>query len=75
VWAFCCKPTHQKLDLEDAIHRLCEDGYEDMWESLEVPKSLQEAVAEFNRINQTALTVWNVDYTRKVKLEGQHGDD
>jgi hypothetical protein len=68
-WAFACKPKHQKLDLEDAIHRLCEDGYEDMFESLAVPKSLQEAIDEFNRINATALTIWNVDYSRKVRLE------
>jgi hypothetical protein len=40
-----------------------------MFESLAVPKSLQEAIDEFNRINQTALTVWNVDYSRKVRLE------
>jgi hypothetical protein len=69
VWAFCCKPKQQKLDLEDAIHRLCEDGYDDMFESLAVPKSLQEAIDEFNRVNETALTIWNVDYSRKVRLE------
>ena len=69
VWAFACNPKQQELDLEDAIQRLCEDGYEDMDEAIDVPKSLQEAVDEFNRINQTALTIWNVDYSRKVRVE------
>lgn len=67
-WAFCCKPTQRQLDIYQAIEILCDDGYEDMGDRMTVPESLTAAVAEFNRVNEQALTVWQVDYQRKIRV-------
>ena len=67
-WAFACTSSVRRFDLGDAIENLCYDGYEDMGDNLTIPRSLTDAVAEFNRVNETALTVWETDYKRKVRV-------
>lgn len=67
-WAFTCTSRVEKLCIGNAIEHLCYDGYEDMADNLQIPDSLAAAVDEFNRINEKALTVWDVDYSRKINL-------
>lgn len=67
-WAFACKSRIEKLDLDRAIENLCRDGYEDMEIRLTMPPSLEAAIVEFNTTNEAALTVYETDYKRKVRL-------
>lgn len=67
-WAFACESRVESLDIERCVEILCDDGYEDMASSISIPQSLTDAVKEFNEINKAALTVWEVDYSRKIKL-------
>ena len=68
-FVFCSKTDVRKVDLDHAIERACEDGYEDMgvggfW----LEKETQEAIDRFNKANEAALTVFEVDYKRKVRV-------
>lgn len=67
-WAFACKSRAEKLDINDCIENLCSDGYEDMEYHLTIPQSLNDAIDEFNRVNEQALTIYETDYKRKVRL-------
>ena len=67
-WAFACESRQLKLDLDHAIENLCSDSYEGMEDQLTIPQSLRDAVAEFNEINKVALTVYECDYKRKVRV-------
>jgi len=67
-FAFCCKEELKLLDIDNAIERLTEDGYEGMDERLDIPESLRAAVQEFNDKNASALRVYNEDPTRKLAL-------
>lgn len=67
-WGFACKSRVEKLCIDDAIERLCDDGYEDMADHMTIPQSLKDAVAEFNAVNASALTIYETDYKRKVRL-------
>lgn len=68
-WAFACKSRVEELDIERMLECLCEDGYEDMQSNLVIPESLVAAVAEFNEQNRRALTIWECDYSRKVRVK------
>lgn len=68
VWAFACTPRSVELDIDNAIENLCSDGYEDMEDMLTIPQSLKDGVEEFNRINKNVLDIWEVDYTRKIRV-------
>lgn len=70
-WAFACTSRIEKLDIDHCIENLCSDGYEDMQDRLMIPQSLKDAVDEFNRLNETALTVWEADYKRKVRIAAE----
>lgn len=67
-FAFCSKAEQRSIDLGDILERVCEDGYEDMGENLFDTKELQEAIDRFNERNKECLKVYNVDYTRKVRI-------
>lgn len=69
VWAFACKSRVEQLNLDRAIEDLCSDGYEDMADRLNVPDSLQKAVDEFNALNAEALTIYEPDSKRKVRIK------
>jgi len=73
-WAFACKSRKNLLDLDYAIERLCEDGYEDMADYLVIPASLEAAVKEFNESNDGALTVWEVDCSRKIRIPREQAE-
>jgi len=67
-WVFACTPQDCKLDIDDMVEQLTSDGYEDMADNIHIPASLREAVEEFNRVNETALRLWNTDYKRKIRV-------
>lgn len=75
VWpqfAFCCKGKVEPLDLERVLDLVTdegfEDGYEEIRERLQGVAELRAAVDAFNELNQEALTRWEIDYTRKVRI-------
>lgn len=69
-WAFATIGRARTLDLYSAIdselERLCEDGYEDM--EIVIDKPLRNAVERFNKRHKSALTVYRVDYSRKIRV-------
>lgn len=67
-WAFACTAEVRGIDLDRALEQACDDGYEDMGDRIEIPQSLRDAVDAFNKENERALTLWNVDYSRKVRI-------
>ncbi len=68
-WVFACRPRIENMDLGTILENLCSDGYEDMEDHLEIPDSLSKAIDEFNAINEAALTVYDVDYKRKIRVK------
>jgi len=67
-FAFCSKPQQRQINLGDVLERLCEDGYEDMGENFYGVKELQAAVDRFNELNKEQMKVYDVDYSRKVRI-------
>lgn len=67
-WAFACESEVKQFDLDNCLENLCSDGYEGMYDHLTIPQSLKDAVDEFNKINERALTCWETDYSRKVRV-------
>lgn len=67
-WVFAVREEQRTLDLGDVLERLTDDGYEDMAERLTIPPSLQAAIAEFNQVNASDLIVYQVDYSRKIRV-------
>jgi len=68
-FVFCSTTDIRKIDLGEAIERACEDGYEDMGVGgFRLRKETQEAIDRFNKANEKALTVFEVDYKRKVRV-------
>lgn len=68
-FVFCSTTVIRKVDFGHAIERACEDGYEDMGSSVfRLEKETQEAIDRFNKANEAALTVFDVDYKRKVRV-------
>lgn len=75
-YVFACTSHIRQLDLSQAIASLCEDGYENMEDLVDAPSAAMEAaVAEWNEANQRALTVYEPDYSRKVRLYGTAGEE
>lgn len=68
-WVFACWSRIEKMDIGTILENLCYDGYEDMETYVVVPDSLEKAIAEFNADNEKALTVWEVDYKRKIRVK------
>lgn len=69
-FVFCSVAQIRKIDLGEAIERACEDGYEDMGSGgFRLEKETQEAIDRFNQANEKALTVFEVDYKRKVRVD------
>lgn len=68
IWVFACYSRVSALNLSDVLENLCDDGYEDMIDHLDVPQSLKDAFDEFNKKNEQALTQWEVDYSKKVLI-------
>jgi hypothetical protein len=67
-FAICCTEEHKTLCLDSSIERVCDDGYEEMAERLEIPESLVQAVHEFNSLNAAALTCYVEDRSRKIAV-------
>jgi hypothetical protein len=68
VWAFACRADIRGIDIDRALEQVCDDGYEDMGDRIEIPKSLRDAVDAFNKENEVAFTVYETDYRRKVLI-------
>lgn len=68
-WAFATTCEVRTLDIDEAIERLCEEGYPDMGDHLGSAKELKEAAAKWSKENEGALTVYHPDFTRKIHLE------
>jgi len=63
-----CKPEPpDRIDLSDILDRICEEGYEDMRDDIEIPDGLEAKLEEFNKLN-AHLVSWMIDHTRKVKM-------
>lgn len=67
-FAFCSKFEQRQIDLGDILERISEDGYEDMGENFSGVEELQAAIDRFNELNKEQMKVYNVDYTRKVRI-------
>lgn len=68
-FVFCSTTDIRKIDFGEALERACEDGYEDMGSHrFALEKETQEAIDRFNKANETNLTVFEVDYKRKVRV-------
>lgn len=67
-FAFCSKPEQRQIDISDVLERICEDGYEDMGDNLSGVRELEAAIHTFNVLNEDRLKVYNVDYSRKVRI-------
>jgi|JI9StandDraft_1071089.scaffolds.fasta_scaffold145461_2 hypothetical protein len=67
-FAFCSKPEQRWIALGDVLERICDDGYEDMGDNFSGLEDLQAAIDRFNELNKEQLKVYNVDYTRKVRI-------
>ena len=67
-FAFCCE-RHEfpEADVDEIVERCAESLYEDAYDDITVPKSLVEAIKEFNEVNKH-LVSYDPDYKRKVKL-------
>lgn len=67
-YAFCCKPRQLWAAMEDLLHQLDSEGWEDMIESAAGLDQLEKAIDEFNELNKDTFTIWEADYKRKVRL-------
>lgn len=67
-WCFACTPNVRVLDPDDAIQRICDDGYEDMGEDLMASEELKAACQKWSEENKARLTVWHTDYKRKIRV-------
>jgi hypothetical protein len=67
-FVFACKSDVKELDVGNSIENMCEGGYEEMEEGLRGKDELYAAVDKFNELNRDALTCWEVDYKRKVRV-------
>jgi hypothetical protein len=67
-FVLACKPEPPgRIDLSDLLDRICEEGYEDQRDDIEVPDGLRELLDKFNDMN-AHLVSWMIDHTRKVKM-------
>ncbi len=63
-----CKPEPpRQIDTLDLLDWICEDGYEDMRDGVEIPDGLEDLLKKFNDAN-AHLVSWMIDHTRKVKM-------
>jgi len=71
-WVFACNPEVRQLDARDIIERICYDGYEGMSDFLSPSPELIAACEKFNQDNKTYLTLWDADYSRKIRVPTHH---
>lgn len=71
TWVFACTSRAEHLDPYDCIDRLCDDGYEGMRDFLDVPDYLKEAADRFNEEHKSALTIYEPDYSQKIRTRGK----
>lgn len=67
-WAFCCHVESPSWpDVEDVFDRLADNMYEGFEDHLNGTEELSAAFDAFREANKD-MKVWNVDYSRKVRL-------
>lgn len=68
IWGFAADSRVRQLDLDGAIECMCDDAYEGMADHLIGIDELRSAVDKFNKENEQNATVWDIDYSRKIRV-------
>lgn len=63
----CTPEPPPTVGLDDLFDRICEEGYDDMRDDVEIPDGLEDLLKKFNEAN-AHLVSWMIDYKRKVKM-------
>lgn len=69
-YVFACTTVDYRLDIDQAIENMTENGYEDMYDNLVMSDELNKGLDHYHEINKQALTGYEIDYTRKIKVPG-----
>lgn len=68
-FAYCCTSSRVvAINLDTILENATEDAFEDAIDHIKGRGTLEAAVEAFNEANADVLS-WNVDYSRKVKVE------
>jgi hypothetical protein len=66
-FVYCCYETMHRIDLGHVLENLCEEGWEDMSDSLNTG-GLDKAIDEFHELNKDTLRSYQPDYKRKIRV-------